>query len=90
MSMSQSDTIRLDDRALRALIDANLGLPFVILNNDDANESRLHKITCTYVRASMDPNSKTANKTGSHYLILESNAPSGATKNCNGKNCWNN
>lgn len=70
------------------VLESSLDLPFVILNIDIANELRLHKIKCTYVRK-MLPNSKNLSKTGSHWLILEQDAPNEATRNCNGKNCWN-
>ena len=88
--MNPSNAIKLNDQALHSLVDSNLGLPFVILNLDIANEPRLHKITCTYVREWMDPSSKKDNKTGSHWLILEDDTSHNATKNCNGKHCWNN
>ena len=85
------NAIRLNDNALRSLVDSNLGQPFVILNIDNANETRLHKITCTYVRESMEPDSKKKNRTGSHWLVLESDEMvRKATMNCNGKHCWKN
>ncbi|MBI3841571.1 MAG: hypothetical protein HY295_00210 [Thaumarchaeota archaeon] len=87
--MNLPNAIRLDGRTLHTLANSNLSLPFVILNEDIANELRLHKIACTYVRETMDPDSKKENRTGSHWLILESGAPVKATRNCNGKNCWN-
>ncbi|MGI0059396.1 MAG: hypothetical protein ACREBJ_06470 [Nitrosotalea sp.] len=87
--MDQPNAIKLNDRALSSLIDSNLGLPFAILNKDIANENRLHKITCTYVRRSMEPDNKKENKTGSHWLVIADEVDT-ATKNCNGKHCWNN
>lgn len=88
--MTKSNAIKLNEQSLLSLLDSSLGLPFVILNMDNANEPRMHKIACTYVRESMDPDSKHKNKTGSHWLILVSDTPSNTTKNCNGRNCWNN
>ncbi len=78
--MDLTNAIRLDDRTLRLLVNSNLSLPSMIINEDVANEPGLHKITCTYVRESMDPKSKDMNRTGSHWLILENEAPTTATK----------
>lgn len=88
--MNPHNAIKLNEQSLLSLVDSKLGLPFVILNIDGANEPRLHKTACTYVRELMDPDSKHKNKTGSHWLILASDAPSDSTRNCNGKHCWNN
>lgn len=86
-SVNPNNAIPLDDNSLSVLVDSGLSLPFVILNMDIANEPRIHKVRCRYAREEMDPDSKNENKTGSHWLILASDAPVAATRNCN---CWKN
>lgn len=86
--MDLHNAIQLDDKTLRMISESNLDLPFVILNIDIANEKRLHKMKCAYVRQRMLPDSKKLHDTGSHWLLLEKDAPPESTRNCNGKNCW--
>jgi hypothetical protein len=80
--------IQLTDETLRQIVNKKMELPFTVLNYDIANEPRLHKIGCTYVEGWIKPDSKKENRTGSHWLVLENEAPTDATKNCNGKGCW--
>lgn len=86
--MEPEHGIPLTDETLRQVVDWGLKLPFAVLNYDEANEPRLHKVRCTYVREWMAPDSKKENKTGSHWLVLKNEAPKEATRNCNANGCW--
>ncbi|HJW19452.1 MAG TPA: hypothetical protein VJ571_02705 [Candidatus Nitrosotalea sp.] len=90
MPESLTNAIRLTDETMQIVTESNLGFPFVILNRDTANEPRVHRINCNYARDRMRsdrmrPDSKKENKTGNHWLTLNSDLPSGTTRNCD---CW--
>src|SRR2546422_5445215 len=90
--MSFENMIQLNDGTLEQIAHSGLDLPFVVLNIDTRekpDEPHLHRMACSYLDSTrldgMQPDSKQLHHTGSHWLLVENNAPRNATRNCN---CW--